>query len=1175
MQCSPSMQEYFIALQKNVEVAYTLALQAREQCLDPEHCVDIPLAGNMAERVEGLIGSVAPQLIGSGLKERIQKLEQAHGALSWRVALFIAEEVAREKFCIFPSRKDALEVGIRVGFAYHTLGIVSAPLEGFTELQIKKRKDGKEYLAGMYAGPVRGAGGTGAAFSVLILDYLRVKFGYEKYDPSEEEVERFVAEIYDYHERITNLQYLPSEEEIRFLAQHLPVEVDGDPTEDIEVSRHKDLPRVATNMIRGGVCLVLAEGLAQKAPKLWLRLQKWGKEFGLEWGFLQEFLALQKQMKAREKDVTKDRLAPNYTYIKDLVAGRPVLTHPMRHGGFRLRYGRSRLSGFSSAAIHPATQAVLHKYIATGTQLKVERPGKATALTVCDALDGPIVKLQNGSVVKVNKEAEVKQLGEIQEILFLGDILFSYGDFAVNGHPLVPAGYCEEWYVQEFEKATVEMFGTLDLEKLSALLQISVEHLSLFLKEPFRYKFSAAASITVAEKLNIPLHPMFTYYWNCITPEQLLALLQWLKRGQVQRNGEIEKIILPLAAEKRYLELIGLPHLVSANEYVVIEQNHALALLYTVNCHTAFDVDAALAKLQDKPWNTSLEMVQGLCPAKLWDTCGTFIGARMGRPEKAKMRKLKGSPQVLFPVGEEGGKTRSIQVSLGVGKVTADFPLYQCASCTTDTIYAVCERCRGKTKRVYLCNLCGYQETERCKIHGKNKAYRNRSIDVQHYLRASLSHLGLSTYPDLIKGVKGTSNKEHIPEHLAKGILRAKHNLYVNKDGTTRYDMTELPLTHFKPKEIKVRVETLRVLGYTYDIHGKPLEDAEQILELKPQDIILPGGKDTLDEAADQVLFRIGNFVDELLERFYGLTPFYRFKAPEALIGHLVIGLAPHISAGMVGRIIGFSEIQGVLAHPLWHAALRRDCDGDEACVMLLLDALLNFSRKYLPDKRGGRTMDAPLVLTTRLIPAEVDDMVHGLDIAWRYPLALYEAALQYKMPVEVEVEQLKKRLGKEGQYEGMGFTHHVSSINAGITCSAYKTLPSMEDKLKGQMELAEKIRAVDAADVAALVIEKHFLRDTKGNLRKFGTQQFRCSKCNEKFRRPPLIGKCTKCGGKLQFTVSEGGIIKYLEPSISLAKKYNVSPYLMQTLELTKRRIEGVFGKASEKQAGLGAWFG
>ena len=124
-------------------------------------------------------------------------------------------------------------------------------------------------------------------------------------------------------------------------------------------------------------------------------------------------------------------------------------------------------------------------------------------------------------------------------------------------------------------------------------------------------------------------------------------------------------------------------------------------------------------------------------------------------------------------------------------------------------------------------------------------------------------------------------------------------------------------------------------------------------------------------------------------------------------------------------------------------------------------------------------------------------------------------------------------------------------------------------------MDIAEKINAVDERDVARLVIEKHFLKDTKGNLRKFSMQQFRCVKCNEKFRRPPLIGKCTKCSGKIIFTIAENSVIKYLLPSMSLADKYDIPAYLKQTLVLLQRRIEGMFGKEKEKQEGLGRWFG
>ena len=57
--------------------------------------------------------------------------------------------------------------------AYMTLGVVSSPIEGLTEIKIVKKSNGKEYLSPYYSGPIRSAGGSGAAFSLVIVDYLR------------------------------------------------------------------------------------------------------------------------------------------------------------------------------------------------------------------------------------------------------------------------------------------------------------------------------------------------------------------------------------------------------------------------------------------------------------------------------------------------------------------------------------------------------------------------------------------------------------------------------------------------------------------------------------------------------------------------------------------------------------------------------------------------------------------------------------------------------------------------------------------------------------------------------------------------------------------------------------------------------------------------------------------
>jgi len=252
------------------------------------------------------------------------------------------------------------------------------------------------------------------------------------------------------------------------------------------------------------------------------------------------------------------------------------------------------------------------------------------------------------------------------------------------------------------------------------------------------------------------------------------------------------------------------------------------------------------------------------------------------------------------------------------------------------------------------------------------------------------------------------------------------------------------------------------------------------------------------------------------------------------------------------------------------HAAIRRDCDGDEAAVMLLMDMLLNFSRKFLPAHRGG-TQDAPLVLNVKINPGDVDDQILDFELG-TYPLALYELAEQGKHSSECKgIDTVKSRL-KAGVdvFSTVAFTHYVRDFNHAVLNSSYKALPSMQEKVDAMMRLCEKLRAVDVQDVSRLVIERHFIRDTRGNLRKFSQQAFRCVGCNESFRRPPLAGKCTKCGGKLLFTISEGSVLKYMAPALQLARRYKVSPYLLESLELTELYIQSVFGKEKEKQATL-----
>jgi len=161
-------------------------------------------------------------------------------------------------------------------------------------LKLGKTKEGKEYFKAYFSGPIRSAGTTASCVVLMLIDYLREMFGYAKFDPDEREVKRYIIENYDYHERVNNLQYLPTEEEIEFLAKNIPIQITGEPTEKREVSNYKDLGRVETNFIRGGMCLIFSEGLAQKAQK-GLRLLKGVQSKGFQttgWDFLDEYLKI-------------------------------------------------------------------------------------------------------------------------------------------------------------------------------------------------------------------------------------------------------------------------------------------------------------------------------------------------------------------------------------------------------------------------------------------------------------------------------------------------------------------------------------------------------------------------------------------------------------------------------------------------------------------------------------------------------------------------------------------------------------------------------------------------------------------------------------------------------------------------------------------------------------------
>jgi DNA polymerase II large subunit len=1115
------MKNYFEALEKEASKAYSLALKARKKGLDPELNPEVPLAKDLAGRVEGLVGP-------EGVAARIRKLSTSLS--KEEVALEIAREVVEGKFTAFSSTEEASEQALRTSLAILTEGIVAAPLEGIVKVKIKKNHDNTNYLAIYFAGPIRSAGGSAQAVAVLTGDYIRRSLGLEKYKPTDDEIERFAEEVDLYNAEASRLQYLPSSQEVRRAIRNIPIEITGESTDKVEVSGYRDLERVETNQVRGGAMLVLAEGVLQKAPKL----LKYVEKFGIEgWSWLSE------QGSSKVGGDEEGKVKQSYKYIKDLIAGRPVLAHPSAKGGFRLRYGRSRNSGFASASIHPATMVILDDFIAIGTQIKTERPGKGAAVTPCDSLEGPIVKLQDGSVVRIESLAQAEELREdIREVIFLGDILFGYGEFLENNHPLMPSGYVEEWWVQELESL---VGGN---SKYAEIISGRIP--------------SAMEALQISEETGVPLHPRYTYFFHNITKEDLRALTQWLAGGVIRGTA----LHVKRSGEKRILEELGVPHNVEGEE-VLIQEYQPLLRVLGINDGGVEDFIKAYEKAEN-----SMEIVNSF-GITVREKAPTYVGARMGRPEKAKERKMQPAVNLLFPVGQNGGRTRDVKKAAQKEKITVEVARRVCEKCGSTSFETLCPTCGRETKLSRACLSCGRSgDSEQCRYCGGRTAfYETREVEIGQILRSAVDLVG-DTGREL-KGVIGMTSEHKIPEPMAKGILRSKHEVYVFKDGTVRFDATDVPLTHFTPAEIGVSIEKLKEMGYDVDFEGAPLESPDQVIELKCQDILIP-------EGGAEYLLRTSNFIDEMLVKLYGLQPYYNAKAREDLLGHLVIGLAPHTSAAILGRIIGFTKANVCYAHPYFHAAKRRNCDGDEDAFFLLLDGLINFSKAYLPRTRGGK-MDAPLVLTTMLDPKEVDDEVHNMDVGERYPLEFYNATLRYAKPQEVKdlIKTVAGRIGKPEQYKGIKFTHSTQDINAGPRVSAYKTLGAMMEKVQHQLSLARKINAVDERDVARRVIEGHFLPDLAGNLRAFSKQTTRCVKCNAKYRRMPLSGTCRRCNGKLVLTVHKGSVEKYLQVTKGLIDQYHLDDYLSQRIRILEMSISSVFDNDGVKQVSLSDFIG
>ena len=1334
------MATYHQWLDERADDAYRIAELARKQGLDHKDRVEIPRASDLAGRTEKLL---IEHLDGYEVADDIRALLDEHDRET--TSIIIAQSVSRGFRDAGYDLEKSIDVGLRVGLAVLTEAVLVAPLEGISEVRLLNNIDGSQFVSVHFAGPIRAAGGTAQALAVLIADMIRRELSIGHYQPTDPEVERVKEEFGLYR---GNLQYRPSPQEIDEIVRACPVMINGESTERIECAGYGNVRNIDEARIRGGVLLVIGEGMCLKAPKI----QKHTERLSVPgWDFIAKFAARGKEDEGVGEAAFKTQQIPPITkFMNDIIAGRPVFGGPLEPGGFRLRYGRARPSGLAAASTNTASMLALDDFITIGTQMKIERPGKACAITPCDEAEGPWVVLGDGRFLRVDEPAAYAALRpQVKQVWDNGELVIGYGEFMENNKRLVPAGYTMDWWASDMldnlaTEKEVEMFlqhlgqprsswpagcpglPSEEAEDPDAQFWVRCDWHERLRQCDLTWAQALAYCRAFATSLPPPHNPWF----KDLPIEWLPSLLGELESGTIEpledrkdspagarpmpsdrqlrlsgaaagwRSGmmdELEPETLPPIEPGAYpgpqvsledpvmsatlpegwalhqhglvkgaMMLLGLPHhhdgddiIVTAGwesmleglgfssdgeaplrrknaQQVTVERLGSLRRAKTILDEERARKDvlekeratiriaaetgarqrglgiaetdqvgrAAAASVPDEgPRDPTaylaaqrledehaiegiMVIVRDLSELRWEHSAPVRVGCRMGRPEKAAPRVMNPMAHSLFPIELNGGNQRLLNNAIDKRTIRVQLGRRTCTVCGKETPLLRCHHrvvdAHGEGKAG---ETCGGATTSN---PTKSNAYRRgevQSVRMDEMVEDARIRLGIDRLPGQVKCMKKLNSRDQTPEAIEKGILRARHELPVFRDGTVRFDMSDVPATHFRPREIGVPWKTLHGLGYTHDYRGKPLNDDEQTLELFPQDFIVAKG------AAD-FLLRTANYIDELLVRFYGMEPYYNADKSDDLVGHLICALAPHTSGGVLSRIIGWADCSGGYAHPLFHAAKRRNCDGDEDAIMLLMDGLLNFSRDILPANRGGQ-MDAPLVLTTRLNPTEVDKEALNVDSAWFYERDFYEATLNQPHPKEIQgrMDFVERRLGSVAAVRGYGFTHDCHAIDRGPALSAYKTLDTMIDKMNGQLALGQRLRGVNVRQVASSVVRSHFLPDLRGNLNAYGRQKVRCLKCGHSYRRMPLSGSCIQpkketgrglarmgvaktegglCNGNLALTVSEGAVRKYIEVMRFVMDHYGVDLYTRQNADWLASSADSLFNNDRAKQLSL-----
>jgi len=175
-----------------------------------------------------------------------------------------------------------------------------------------------------------------------------------------------------------------------------------------------------------------------------------------------------------------------------------------------------------------------------------------------------------------------------------------------------------------------------------------------FLKDPFNNIPDIISAVNISKEYNIALHPNYLLYWNELKAVELISFLEFLKNIKIKfgKGSSVEYSILPFDDNKKFLEILGVEHSAKKSEktgknVIAIDELNTQILFVNMGIDISVDYSVDILKkridniIKFASGNLDLNCVDILNKENfvvIRDKGGTYIGCRMGRPEKSKMR---------------------------------------------------------------------------------------------------------------------------------------------------------------------------------------------------------------------------------------------------------------------------------------------------------------------------------------------------------------------------------------------------------------------------------------------------------------------------------------------------------------------------------------------------------